>query len=158
MHLQIERILNRFRHFKIERITCKKGQLIFIVRDIQAYKNQIAILEEIIAQNKSAKINTDLSQINEHLLELHHENQQLKDDIDKRESTLKNLIYRYDQSERKVREFIKTTLRLVIFSKIKILRFLRFLIILKFRTIMERQQRIQDNQMDDSRLSEVFHL
>ena len=40
-----------------------------------------------------------------------HENQQLKADIDKRESTLKNLIYRYDQSERKVREFIKTTLR-----------------------------------------------
>ena len=77
-------------------------------------KTQIAILEEIIAQNKSAKIETDLSQINEHLLELHHENQQLKDDIDKRESTLKNLIYRYDQSERKVREFIKTTLRLVI--------------------------------------------
>ena len=88
-------------------------------------KTQIAILEEIIAQNKSAKVNTDLSQINEHLLELHHENQQLKEDIDKRESTLKNLFYRYDQSERKVREFIKTTLRLVIFSKIKILRFLK---------------------------------
>ena len=88
---------------------------------------QIAILEDIIAQNKSAKVNTDLSQINEHLLELHHENQQLKEDIDKRESTLKNLIYRYDQSERKVREFIKTTLRLVIFSKIKILRFLKIL-------------------------------
>ena len=79
-------------------------------------KTQIAILEEIIAQNKSAKIETDLSQINEHLLELHHENQQLKDDIDKRESTLKNLIYRYDQSERKVREFIKTTLRFVHFN------------------------------------------
>ena len=56
-------------------------------------------------------MNSDLTEINNELLKLSEENIQLKEDIEKREITLKNLIYRYDQSERKVREFIKMTLR-----------------------------------------------
>ena len=75
------------------------------------YTVQIRILDEVIKQNKSGAMNSDLAEINNELLKLSEENIQLKEDIEKREITLKNLIYRYDQSERKVREFIKMTLR-----------------------------------------------
>lgn len=76
-----------------------------------SYTVQIRILDEVIKQNKSGAMNSDLAEINNELLKLSEENIQLKEDIEKREITLKNLIYRYDQSERKVREFIKMTLR-----------------------------------------------
>ena len=40
-----------------------------------------------------------------------HENIKLQEDIRKREETIQNLIYRYAQCEKRVRDFIKHTLR-----------------------------------------------
>ena len=42
-----------------------------------------------------------------------HENIKLQENIRKREETIQNLIYRYAQCEKRVRDFIKHTLRLI---------------------------------------------
>ena len=69
---------------------------------------QIQILEEIISDKNNGGKRQNWE---EEILDLSHQTVKLQEELRRRQEVIDKLVYRYTQSEQKVREFIRNTMR-----------------------------------------------